>query len=528
MSLLYRAVWVAAVDGVATDSLAATRMQIASWAQEAEAPEALADGHTERKTSQGGMRSVTHRPLNDFAFEVLVSDRHPTKGTEWTTLIRVIADLHTVQTLVENRVETEDLALRVAVGRPRIVHDMLRTAKKPCLGGSGLQTEVVAIPAQEIAALVEHLASPDRTLPVIVCSEPWSGSGDSWARTADKIASRVEGVATVATLDARAVTAFRDQLGELAIWGGGIRVYVPGPVLPGSDGWRHRFYRGAQLDDAPKPTVDRIVYSVTQLSARRRVPDAFRIFDDQAGSLDDGATPLVRASELDAERDEREFERELAIEERSELEKELSRATGHLARLKDALNTRGLTDLLWGTEHETDASIPDEVQVTSEAVLAAQMYLPQWLAVPDTAARDLDEIDTAPTAYAWGNNTWRGLRALAAYAEDRANGWDKGGFWEWCASGPALGWPASSKKLSMSESETVQNNSKLARTRVFKIDKAVFDSGEVTMLAHLKISEGGGSLAPRVYFYDDTGGPTERVHVGLVGPHYLVPNKSTN
>ena len=52
--------------------------------------------------------------------------------------------------------------------------------------------------------------------------------------------------------------------------------------------------------------------------------------------------------------------------------------------------------------------------------------------------------------------------------------------------------------------------------------------GEITMLVHLKISEGGGNLAPRVYFYDDTNGPTKKVHVGLVGPHYLVPNKSTN
>lgn len=33
---------------------------------------------------------------------------------------------------------------------------------------------------------------------------------------------------------------------------------------------------------------------------------------------------------------------------------------------------------------------------------------------------------------------------------------------------------------------------------------------------------------PRVYFHDGTTGPTKKVHIGLVGPHYLVPNKSTN
>lgn len=88
-----------------------------------------------------------------------------------------------------------------------------------------------------------------------------------------------------------------------------------------------------------------------------------------------------------------------------------------------------------------------------------------------------------------------------------ANGWSKGGFWEWCAQCPLLGWPASSKKLSMSESETVQNSDKLRRARIFKVDSAVASSGEITMLAHLTISEGGGNLASRIYFHDDTSDP---------------------
>ncbi|KRE65434.1 hypothetical protein ASG79_13760 [Arthrobacter sp. Soil761] len=76
--------------------------------------------------------------------------------------------------------------------------------------------------------------------------------------------------------------------------------------------------------------------------------------------------------------------------------------------------------------------------------------------------------------------------------------------------GPLLGWPASTKKLSMTESEGVQTGGKFKGTRVFEVDPAVDPSDETTMLAHLKISEGGGVLAPRVYFYDDTGGATKR------------------
>ena len=76
----------------------------------------------------------------------------------------------------------------------------------------------------------------------------------------------------------------------------------------------------------------------------------------------------------------------------------------------------------------------------------------------------------------------------------------------------------------MTESETVQKNDKLMAARLFPVDKKVNAKGRVHMLAHLKIAEGGGSLAPRIYFYDDTGGATRAVHVGFVGPHYLVPN----
>ena len=488
----------------------------------------MVEGQSELDLSQGRHRRIVYRPVSTEAFEVTVSDQNLGEGTEWTTAIRIVADHAGVHTLVENGVQSDDLTLRVSVGRPRIVHDLLEACERPSLGSSAILAGPQAIPAEGTGILTDILADPSRTLPVIVCSEPGGNHNGSWLVTASKIASRAEGVALVITLDRHAVTAFKNDLGDLAIWGGGIRVYAPVPVVADSDGWRHRYYLRSRLEAAMQATINRIVYSVAQLSARRRVPEKFRIFAEQSGLPVDALDGMVPVADLEEAHEQWEFDRDLALEERSELEKELARANGHLARLKDELVSRGLTDLLWGTQHEIDTSVPDEVQDTSEAALAAQTYLSKWLALPDSAIRDLADIDTAPTSFAWGNNSWRGLRALSAYAEDRASGWDKGGFWEWCASGPLLGWPASAKKLSMSESETVQNSDKLSRTRVFKVDRAVAESGAIMMLAHLKISEGGGSLAPRIYFHDDTSGATGKVHIGLVGPHYLVPNKSTN
>lgn len=525
MSVLYRAVWTDGASGANLDDL---RHCAAAWAQETSEPAPLVEGQTELDVSQGRHRRIDYRPVTPEAFEFTASDQKPGDATVWTTVIRVVADDTGVHTLVENRMESDDFTLRVSVGRPKVVHELLEVTAKPLLGTSVLLTEPQAVPASGIDILTDLLAAPGRTLPVIVCSEPGGNHDGSWLTWANRIASRSEGVAAVVTLDHDAVTAFKGVLGDLAIWGGGIRVYAPIPVTPDSDGWRHRYYLRARLEGANQATIDRIVYSVAQLSARRRVPDVFAVFAERTGLPADALDGMIPASELDAAREQWEFDRDLALAEHSELEKELARAIGHLARLKDELISRGLGEILWGTQHEIAAAVPDEVQDTSEAVLAAQTYLTRWLSIPDAAPQELDDIDTAPNSFAWGNTTWRGLRALAAYAEDRANGWDKGGFWEWCAEGPLLGWPATSKKLSMSESETVQNSDKLSRTRIFKVDTAVAHAGEITMLAHLKISEGGGNLAPRVYFHDDTRGATGKVHVGLVGPHYLVPNKSRN
>lgn len=532
MSVLYRAVWSDRPSSDLETHLDELEVLCAAWAQEAVEPEPLAEGHTELDVSLGRQRRIDFREVSGQngarGFELIASDTKDGDAAVWMTVIRIVADDGAVHTLVENLMESDDLTQRVSVGRPKVVHELLTAAGKPVLGTSALLTEPLSVPADGISILSEILASPGRALPVIVCTEPGGQHDSSWQSWANRIVRRTEGVAVVISLDHSAVTAFRQELGDLAVWGGGIRVYAPVAVTPDSDGWRHRYYLRARIEEATSPTIDRIVYSVSQLSTRRRVPAVFSIFTEQTGLPADALDGMVPAMDLVAERDRWEFELELALDERSEVEKELARANGHLARLKEALIAQGLGDLIWGTQHEIGSSIPDEVQDTSEAVLAAQTYLSKWLALPDSAPQELADIDTAPTAYAWGNNTWRGLRALAAYAEDRANGWNKGGFWEWCAEGPLLGWPATTKKLSMSESETVQNSDRLRRTRIFKVDASVDPSGEILMLAHLKVSEGGGNLAPRVYFHDDTSGATGQVHIGLVGPHYLVPNKSTN
>lgn len=519
MSLLYRAIWQGTTDKENSDILNVAKNRTSRWIYNSDNPKPLDESSTPFSNSSGGIRSYTYREVDDCAFEVQVFDKS-NDGTEWTTSIRVLRSAESISILIENGMESEDLAKRIKVGRPGIVHDLLGVFNKPYLGGSGINTGPLEIPENGISILVDLLNDTSRTLPVIVCTSPNKDPNRYWISRANQIAKRVEGVAIVVTLDNKAVTEFRSRLGDLAAWGGQIRIYATGPVDANADAWKHRYYTASQIEKSHKRVIDKIVYSTTQLSTRRRVPPIFDVFNSNEIE--------ISQEKIEDERAEWDLALEIAREEQGDLERELARATGHLSRIKDELLQRGLGEIIWGTQQEADTSAPDEVQDTSEAVTAAQLYLSEWLTVPDSAGQELEAIDTTTNAYSWGNTAWRGFRALAAYAKDCATDWTGGGFWEWCKSGPPLGWPASTKKTSMSESETVQNSAKLSQKRIFEIDKAVSTTGRITMLSHLKVAEGGGDLAPRIYFYDDTGGPTQKMHVGLVGPHYLVPNKSTN
>jgi len=518
MSVLYRALWSDTSESDRRGVVDLARVCFSRWALDDGSAKSLEDGET-----VSGSRSISVRTLDNdglYGVEATISDA-PRKGaathTVWTTTMRVLASESAVHMWVENGMETDDLAQQVKVGRPRLVDHLLALPGKAFLGGSGVFTDVVSISAGEVPVLVDWLRDPTRTLPFIVFSEPSEPDEGRWLARAEKTARRAGGVATVTTLDHDAVTAFKRALGTLSVWGGGIRTYVPAPVETEADGWRHRYIPAFRLGPSDSSAVDRLVFAVTQLSTRRRVPEVFAAFvADASRSVD-----VVEVARIE---EEWEFKVELELEERGEVERALAKANGHLLRLTRALRERAMDDLIWEThDRASDGDLPDAVQDVSEAVTAAQEHLGEWVVVPDSAPRELDGIDSASNAYAWGNTTWSGLRALSAYAQAKKDGFP-GDFWVWCERGEPLAWPATNKKLAMRESETVQNNPRHMQARLFDVDPLVAEPGRIHMEAHLKISEGGGNLAPRVYFHDDTGGATGKVHVGFVGPHYLVPN----
>lgn len=138
------------------------------------------------------------------------------------------------------------------------------------------------------------------------------------------------------------------------------------------------------------------------------------------------------------------------------------------------------------------------------------------------ACHNLRDLDGAPEGRSWGRKIARALAALEAYGQALDDGF-RGNFYHWCdRSGHVDAWPASTKKLSMHESDTVLGNARLRRARVLPICRGVGPTGAVLMEPHLKIAEGGGDLAPRIYFTVDL--RTNALHIGYIGPHKRMRN----
>lgn len=522
MSLLYRAQWRDESAGAAYVETAAEIF--GRWAQHDQGVACLDDGEYvfDKPGEIGAMRLVTVRRYMDDRYvgiEMRARDEPPGSTSPravWTTVLRVVVADGGVDVLVENAMDSDDPTATIKVGRPRLVDQLLELPGQHRVGGQTITAEPIDVFAERSGYFVDLLRAADRTLPVIVFSEPTEGTDSRWRQRAEQVARRARGIAVVATLDRAAASALRGQIGSLGVWDGAIRTYMPAPLNSEADGWRHRYITRDVVVASAGRVVDRLVSQVAQLSTRRRPSENFDRLD-----------PAPAGAELAVLRDladQHAFETELAAEDRATVERELGHALGHLDRIRVALATVGHEELYWRLKDAAAPDvIPDDVQDTTEAFVMAQAHLSAWLVVPDSAERSLDGIDSAPNAGAWGRTAWRGFRALATYARRRSEGFN-GNFWVWCEAGEPFAWPATPKKLSMTESETVQSNAKYRDARRFIVDADVDGSGEIVMYAHLKVSEGGGDLAPRIYFHDDVDGKTGKVHVGFVGPHYLVPN----
>jgi hypothetical protein len=167
--------------------------------------------------------------------------------------------------------------------------------------------------------------------------------------------------------------------------------------------------------------------------------------------------------------------------------------------------------------HKMEAQF--QLETVSDAIAFARtkhkyVYIPPSV---DSDAAAL-EVHSRTDQRRWAARAADGLRGLDRYAAAKRSPTHpfNGNFYMFCQSSSAVGVPLSA--IQLTESPNLMQNNRLAAQRVFSVDRAVHASGAVLMESHLRI-EAKGSPAPRIYFYDDTRGPTGLIHIGYIGKH---------
>lgn len=164
-------------------------------------------------------------------------------------------------------------------------------------------------------------------------------------------------------------------------------------------------------------------------------------------------------------------------------------------------------------EHPEDEEV--DLESCADALKLVSDVLPFLVVTADISGAE--DLDRHPAAGAWAGKAWRLLRGLNGYAHSKSSGEWSGNLEMYCKQPPPKYAPLPAKSFAPRESESTMANPGLAAVRRFGVPDVVSPTREAVMAAHLKIDN--SPPAPRIHFYDDTGGPTGKVYIGYFGKH---------
>jgi len=217
-----------------------------------------------------------------------------------------------------------------------------------------------------------------------------------------------------------------------------------------------------------------------------------------------------RANELDNRTKELETTLERAFEEQDAALSDLDDALSRLRYLERAFKNLGEVPTV-----EADSDDDWRPDCSQDALLAAHELL-SFLVI--TAADDgCKALDAQQKRGIWGKKIWMALRALNEYCRAKAEGHFAGDIAKYRDDPPDGSIPLLAD-YSAKESEPTTNSPNLKALRTFAVPTTVTATGKAYMEQHVKVDRGGQS-APRIHLYDDSGGPSQRIYIGYIGPH---------
>jgi len=231
------------------------------------------------------------------------------------------------------------------------------------------------------------------------------------------------------------------------------------------------------------------------------LPTALQLLDEESQRANDLGN---RVKELETQVDR-------ALEEQDAALSSLDDALSRIRYLERAFRDLGAVPTV-EAEDDDDGWQPD---TTTDALEAARELL-RFLVI--SAQQDgCAELDLHQKRPVWAKKVWLSLRALNDYCRLKAEGRFSGDIAMYRMNAPSSTIPLLAEYAAF-ESESTSNLSHLKAVRTFSVPTTVHPSGKIYMEQHVKIDRGGQS-APRIHLYDDSGGSTQRIYIGYIGPH---------
>jgi|GEM_PF-719764 len=481
-------------------------------------------------------------------------------GRTWTTTSTAMSTDGRETFWIDVECESPDQR-PIELAAPRLVRLLLDGTGDPRREGALLSSSAAVLGPNHVETLVAQLRDPSRSVPIVVFSADERFPPAETIKRANAAAKTLAGLAQIYALSPEAEKAMERLVPQgFHVYGGAVRLYNSQVNFDDpADAYRHRWIARRVIDTHPRRAASILARRIAQFDTHPPVPTAWdelggllrRPSEEQieerkasvsartsrnAGEDSEGLNrridelmTLLAVAELQLDEHSariRHLESELETKMGDHIDDvvELELARDEADRLRSTLRAlwRGSASISLGPNTESlpldPEDLPTPLNIT-EAVLLAQESM-SHLVIPNSALQDLENLEQTAKDRIWAAAIWQGLMTLNAYSRAKANKEETAGIYQWCDQ--TGDW--SLAKLAMTESETLKKNRDLWNKRLFEVDPIVSPNGRIHMESHLKIQAGGGLNIPRVYFLDETDRATGAVHIGFIGPHYLVPN----
>lgn len=489
--------------------------------------ELVEDGITE-----DGIRTLTWCNFENTLGKATQFTLHEDHMGGWTTCI-------TAMWTPENNVLWADVLTEMSydkigiVNAPRIVRNLLLAGGEPHIGSDSIEVQPKEVDDQNsLRELLDGLNNPMRSIPYLVIR---GGEGTSMrlaVQRATRASETLAGLAQVFIVHEESMDLLNGVLQHnrrLEVLGS--RIFMPGSSDDFQDERLSYFVADSELDDDQKTLGRMMLRRIAATSQWPTVPVSWSILKRECDLLSESLIQSRVYNRRETKDDS--GDRILEIDGGSIDESEIKRLRTEIERLQNDLVVTAIAaeeaeekaaDFLDRLVHELtdDNRRPIIRKGTIQATISESRTLAHHIEIPASAEQSIEVLDRMEVSYVWARDLGQLFAALETYAHSVKAGRFTGDFLSWSKTHGDY----SSQKIAMKESESVLRDPELRAKRVFAVSTDLDVTGQKLMQAHAKIQIRGGGQIPRVYFYDDLKGATGKIHIGFIGPHYLVPTTS--